>query len=270
MPKLYVKLEQKIETAAGADKHIPPQNERGPARIRVRLQDYQAGNEKIIKLFHFSLVAVVLLALIAAFLQAGSLRWFWETKSIDSVPIDDFTLALAPLLALTLAIERVIETLFSYFESKLESVAKFSNLGVENYSQMEKELRNAMDSYQAIVKQLAATQEEAERESLRQKAKRAEDWVKAINQRIGAILKDPRYLAFKQRLSIWLGFALGFVVAILTDRGLFEYLRIGVPRIVDVVITGAVLGAGTGPMHSVVGVLDGLKGILRNFTVSAK
>lgn len=284
MSKLYVNLQEReqpeeepAQTAVTPTEGEPddPSNNRPqpkrplPENVKLRIQDYQENNEGIIKVFHLSLVIVVVLALLVVFSQVGDFGWFLDTKTVDSGPIDDIAVALAPLLALMLAIERLVETIFSYFEGKLESVAKFSNLGVQNYKRMEAELRSSMAEYQALVESLSSATEE-QRPKIMAEIAQAESWVESINTRIGAILKDPRYIAFKQRLSIWLGFALGFVVAILTDQGIFEYLQIGVPRIVDMVITGAVMGAGTGPMHSILGVLDGLKGALQNFAPTVK
>ncbi|MCA9944640.1 MAG: hypothetical protein KC449_14220 [Anaerolineales bacterium] len=284
MPQLYVNFQEEeppedesVNTAvspseeeSGDPTQKSPQTKRRlPENVKLRIQDYQENNESIIKVFHLSLVVVVILALLVVFSQVGDFGWFLDTKPVDSGPIDDIAVALAPLLALMLAIERLVETIFSYFESKLESVAKFSNIGVQNYKRMEAELRSGMAEYQALVESLSGATED-ERPKIMAAISQTEAWMETINARIGGILKDPRYIAFKQRLSIWLGFALGFVVAILTDQGIFEYLQIGVPRILDMVITGAVMGAGTGPMHSVLGVLDGLKGALQNFAPTVR
>lgn len=284
MPQLYVNFQEEeppegesVDTAVSPSEEEsgdptqknPQPKRRLPENVKLRIQDYQENNESIIKVFHLSLVVVVILALLVVFSQVGDFGWFLDTKPVDSGPIDDIAVALAPLLALMLAIERLVETIFSYFESKLESVAKFSNIGVQNYKRMEAELRSGMAEYQALVESLSGAAED-ERPKIMAAISQTEAWMETINARIGGILKDPRYIAFKQRLSIWLGFALGFVVAILTDQGIFEYLQIGVPRILDMVITGAVMGAGTGPMHSVLGVLDGLKGALQNFAPTVR
>lgn len=68
-------------------------------------------------------------------------------------------------------------------------------------------------------------------------------------------------MAFKPRSSIWLGDAL----AIMTDQGIFKSLQIGVPRVVDMVMTGAVLGPGVGPRHALVDGVDSVKRALQNF-----
>lgn len=275
MPNLYVKYDEEIEPASDASAseadtetavtnsaQSPNTNVR--TKVKARVQNYQENNESIIKLFHLSLVIVIILALAVVFSQVGDFGWFLDTKSVDSEPISDVAIALAPLLALTLAIERLVETLFTYFEGKVGSVAKFSNLGVRSYNRMDAEFKNAMAQYNSILEKLSAATQENHQQLMEELAG-VEAWVEAINKRIGTILKDPGYVAFKQRMSIWLGFVFGFVVAIFTDQGIFEYLQIGVPRIVDMLITGAVIGAGAGPMHSLVGVLDGLKTTLQNF-----
>jgi hypothetical protein len=279
MPKLYVKLDEEVEPQSGSStggqdvetavtNSAPTGKTNVRTKVKTRVQDYQDNNENIIQLFHLSLVIVIFLALAVVFAQVGNFGWFFDTKPVDSGPINDVALALAPILALTLAIERLVETLFTYFEGNIGSVAKFSNLGTKYHKTMDTELRKATTEYKSLLEKLA-TVTEVNRQQFMTELDKVEEWVESINSRIGTILKDPRYVAFKQRMSIWLGFALGFIVAIMTDQGIFEYLQIGVPRIVDMVITGAVMGAGTGPMHSLVGVLDGLKTTLQNFKFQA-
>ena len=57
---------------------------------------------------------------------------------------------------------------------------------------------------------------------------------------------------------------LGLIVAIISDSGILEALQIGVPRILDMIVTGFVIGAGSGPMHSLMGILQGTKNTLES------
>ena len=92
----------------------------------------------------------------------------------------------------------------------------------------------------------------------------AEERINKANSRIAGLSKDPKYIATKRMLSIWIGLLLGLIVAIISDSGILEALQIGVPRILDMIVTGFVIGAGSGPMHSLMGILQGTKNTLES------
>ncbi len=75
-------------------------------------------------------------------------------------------------------------------------------------------------------------------------------------------MKAPEYVAWKRALSIWVGLLVGLEVAVLGDMGMLHTIGIPSPRILDMLITGLVVGAGPGPMHSIIGMLQGGKDAL--------
>ena len=100
---------------------------------------------------------------------------------------------------------------------------------------------------------------EAERDQILLKLERISDWIENIP-------KDPVYVSLKRTLSIWSGLLLGTIVAVLSvNAGVFRYLNIETPRLLDMLVTGFVIGAGSGPMHSFIGILDGAKETLSGF-----
>jgi hypothetical protein len=71
-------------------------------------------------------------------------------------------------------------------------------------------------------------------------------------------------VATKQLLFIWLALFLGLVVAVLSDTGVFALLQVSIPRVFDMLVTGLVIGAGSGPTHSLIGILQRAKNALEN------
>ncbi|MEM7331176.1 MAG: hypothetical protein AAF490_03720 [Chloroflexota bacterium] len=221
---------------------------------RVRNLVHMIGKNST-NIFSAVLTGVILVSLGVVVFNGNGIGWLFESKIIEETgPIGELSIALAPLLALALAIERSVETLFDYFEGEVENVATIANVSKEGFQELEDKLNAA---WQAVNE--ASSLDDIELFN------QAEAKLASISEIFKGFNKNPVYVGYKRRMSIYIGFMLGFIVAIFTDQGLFEYLQIGVPRIVDMLFTGAALGAGAGPMHSLVGALDGLKSSLQAF-----
>ena len=70
------------------------------------------------------------------------------------------------------------------------------------------------------------------------------------------------YLAWKRAICIWVGLLVGLEVAVLADLGMMRAIGVPAPRLLDMLVTGFVIGAGPGPMHSVIGMIQGAKDAL--------
>ena len=55
---------------------------------------------------------------------------------------------------------------------------------------------------------------------------------------------------------------MGMGVPVFLDQGVFYYLNLNVPRIIEMLLIGYALGARSGPLHSLVGILQGAKNAL--------
>ncbi len=114
-----------------------------------------------------------------------------------------------------------------------------------------------------------ATAKTQEAEAL---VKDAQNRMKAAEDKLAAASDSPDYRSAKSAATIVLGLMLGVVVAALGQLQMFAMLGIGaVPARIDVLITGLVIGSGSYPVHSLVGILqqgrdalDGLGNFLNN------
>lgn len=182
---------------------------------------------------------------------------------------NDIAIALGPILALALAIERLIETIFDMFETQVENIAK----KIKNTTEVMGSIESIQGLYSLQLKQAEESLRkalgdpniaDAEKDKLQTFLSQAQQRVYEAGDLLQNLSKDPIYVGWKRALSIWLGLVLGMVVAVFTDKGVFYYLGMGVPRIFDMLITGFVLGAGSGPLHSLIGILQSAKDTLAN------
>jgi len=208
------------------------------------------------------ILAAVVLAVVTALTKEEGILWLFDLKDIQGGELGDIAKVLAPLLALALVIERLLETVFDLFEQVAADVAKLGNAGLEGLKWFQDELDRAWEAAREAAGKLGQSGEDED--ATLAKLKKAEQRIIDANNRIAGLTKDPKYISWKRMLSIWIGLLLGLIVAILSDTGIFELLQISVPRILDMLVTGFVLGAGSGPMHSLVGVLQGAKDTLEN------
>lgn len=96
----------------------------------------------------------------------------------------------------------------------------------------------------------------------------------AAESTLGGLTDSASYKSAKAAASILLGLMLGVIVAAIGQLQMFAMLGIGlVPARLDVLITGFIIGSGSYPVHSLVGILqqgkntlDGLQGYLNNAT----
>jgi len=180
---------------------------------------------------------------------------------------------LAPLVAAATAIERVIEMLFDMVESSIRQVGSFLGIG-KNYFGWANEIAvearaTAQAAGQALLKKrpVAAAVDDASLPPLRV----AENALDVAEGRLNDLLKSPKYMAVKRMVSLALGIVLGVVAANLARIRMFGMLGIAlapenatawavalVERL-DMTLTGLVIGTGSAPVHSLIGILQNSK-----------
>lgn len=90
-------------------------------------------------------------------------------------------------------------------------------------------------------------------------------------------LRSSQYTQFKSGTSLLLGIVFGILISNYTGMRLFDYLRPLTPRLLesvpavwDVLITGFVIGAGTKPMHDLLGIITQTKNLLGSSAVKQR
>jgi hypothetical protein len=223
------------------------------------------------------LVLIIMTALASAVMialqQPQGIAWLFASKPLvtpGSFP-EDVGKALGPILALALAIERLVETIFNIFENNVRQVAKYGSAGAEGLNYLNqvsslyyREMLSARNMLRVAVDASADNSTPVDKSLLIKRLEDAEKRFTEASNRIFDLPKDPKYVAWKRVISIWLGLFLGLLVAVFSDEGIFQHLNMSVPRLMDMLITGFVIGAGSGPMHSLIGILQSAKTTLDN------
>jgi hypothetical protein len=221
----------------------------------------------------------------------------------------DLALVLAPVLAAALGVERLLETVFNMIEGAWRTAVAYLGYGMRwlktaetevaearqwvqsmgtvyngtlaAYNQKMKDMLEELklsstitsipDQMDAVVRRLREEGEEkaASAKLLLEDAQRR---LKEAENKLASAANSPDYRSAKSAVTIVLGLMLGVIIAAVGQIQAFALLGIAaVPPRIDVLITGLVIGSGSYPVHSVVGILqqtkdaiDGLGNFLNN------
>lgn len=217
-------------------------------------------------LFGILLGTGLILAIGRAVFEKNSVFWLFEVPTAMPKEVGDFATVLAPLLAVSVAIERLMETAFNWFEQSSRAVADILVAPRETLDWVGKEYQ---DAYAATDQAAGAIGVEMTPESL-QLLQMAEDRLAKAEERLRGWISAPEYLAWKKALCIWFGLLAGLVICIMGDLGMLRMIRIPAPRLLDMLVTGLVIGSGPGPMHDLIGILQSGKDALGSLADLAK
>lgn len=239
------------------------------------VKDAQKEQEKLqyrlqVKWLFLTLILVsVILAIARAFpvkMSPASLLWLLEIPATSAEKTADFLTVLTPFLAIAVAIERLLETGFNWFEQTSRAVADILVAPQETLDWVGREYQDAYDAADEAVATVGIQTTPESMELL----DRAEERLTKAEERLRSWTQAPEYIAWKKALSIWLGLLAGLVIAILGDLGMLRYIGIATPRLIDMIVTGLVIGAGPGPMHDMIGILQNSRNALGSLTDLAK
>ncbi len=209
------------------------------------------------------------IALVLAFLRAipeqGWVVWLFKIPPIPAT-VGDIATVLGPLLAVSVAVERLLETAFDAFEQSARAVADVLAAPKEALDWIGREYQTA---YEAAKEAAEAMGVDATDAALAKLAG-AEDRLAKAEARVRSWTGAPEYIAWKRALCIWAGLVVGLAVAILGDLGMIRTIGAPAPRLLDMVVTGLVIGAGPGPMHALIGILQSGKDAANNLAALAK
>jgi hypothetical protein len=154
-----------------------------------------------------------------------------------------------PLVAAATLVERLIEMGFDWYENGVLTLARIPGQGKQYVTW----LKTRIEALRTEV--VGATDAGALRA--------AEDKLALFEDRLLDHLKSAAYSSWKRKLSMLFGILLGIVLALVSRLGMLSLLRIG-PWAeatgawpwVDYVITGLIVGTGSAPVHSLIGLIQ--------------
>ena len=210
-------------------------------------------------------VVTVVLAIARALPEKSGPLWLLQVPELPK-EVGDFATILAPFLAISVAIERLLETAFNWFEQSSRAIADILVAPKEALDWVGREYQEAYEATQeaADTASIEVTPESLELLGM------AEERLAKAEQRLRGWVRAPEYLAWKRAISIWVGLLVGLAIAVLGNLGMLRYLGIPSPRCVDMFITGLIIGSGPGPMHDLIGILQSGRDALGNLAELAK
>jgi len=204
------------------------------------------------KLLRVSVLVLLLLLTLAIVVHAQE-----GEPAEEAATGGEIALLLAPLVAAATAIERMIEMVFSYFESMVIGSSRFVGLSGDYVKWAQERVaacRKVLLSTDPTDNDKIRTAEEA----LRNAEQRLKNWVQA----------EP-YTSIKRGLSVVFGIILGIIMALVSRLQMFKLLGIDLIAMnnatgtaaqflasVDMVVTGLIIGTGSAPVHSLIGILQ--------------
>ena len=224
-----------------------------------------------------------LLVTVAGLLSVALILWVFifapitEQEAAKLDPAVSITLVLAPILAAAAGVERTLETTFNMIENSWKSVVAYLGKGMRwlNAAELEVwESRQLLDDvserYNKELHELKISEtmsvsdlsDEMQKKISNAKAMLAlaQNRLNEAETNLANATSSDAYRSAKAAASIALGLILGVVVAALGKLQMFAMLGIdGVPARVDVFITGLVIGTGSNPVHSLIGILQQTK-----------
>lgn len=213
--------------------------------------------------------ALAAIALVVAVLRAipeeGWVVWLFTIPPVPATA-GDIATVLGPLLAVSVAVERLLETAFEAFEQSARAVADVLAAPKEALDWIGREYQAAYEA----AKQAAEAVGVGGSDAALAKLAGAEERLAKAEARVRSWTGAPEYVAWKRALCIWAGLVVGLAVAILGDLGMIRTIGAPAPRLLDMVVTGLVIGAGPGPMHALIGILQSGKDAASNLAALAK
>ena len=185
----------------------------------------------------------------------------------------NLTVVLAPILAAAAAVERTLETIFNVVEGSWRTMVAYLGRGMRWLKSAETEVKQArqflaevadkfnaemanMEIGQGAVSQITADIK-ARIDSVSAMMTLAQQRLDTAEDKLSEATSSETYISAKSAVSVVLGLMLGVIVAALAQLQMFAMLGVGVvPADFDVLITGLVIGSGSYPVHSLVGILQ--------------
>lgn len=185
----------------------------------------------------------------------------------------NLTVVLAPVLAAAAAVERTLETIFNVLEGSWRTMVAYLGRGLRWLKSAEVEVKQARqfladvaDRYNAEMQNIeigsVSVSEltfaaQARIDAVNKMMGVAQQRLKAAEDNLSNATSSKNYVNAKAAVSVVLGLMLGVIISALAQLQMFALLGVStVPARFDVLITGLVIGSGSYPVHSLVGILQ--------------
>ncbi|MGH9889022.1 MAG: hypothetical protein ACREBE_26050 [bacterium] len=188
----------------------------------------------------------------------AGVAWMLATPGAASTASGvELTKAVAPFVALAVAIERFWEAVFSFYENLALASQRILGAGAQGVAWATTELDNAQAAVSTAAGSLGSTTPDPTAWSAFQDAERR---LLDAQTRIAEAVKSPPYVALKRAVTLGGSVVIGIWISIKCGLHFLGAAGIkGVPGGMDTLLTGLIIAAGPAPMHSLIGVLQEMR-----------
>jgi hypothetical protein len=196
-----------------------------------------------------------------------------ELQKATAIAGNDLLIILAPVLAAATGVERSLETFFNIIENSFKAMVAYLGKGLRWLKSSEIEVKQArqwladvstryadeMQTLQVNDSSIGQLTSEAQNKMAMANAmlQLARQRLEAAEENLSDVSNSDGYRGVKAAASIVLGLMLGVIVAQLGTLQMFALMGVGVmPTKIDIFLTGLIIGSGSYPVHSLVGILQ--------------
>jgi hypothetical protein len=202
----------------------------------------------------------VVLIIVVAFIRSPNAAWLWETVPAGERVLE-FAVVIGPFVAAALAIERLLETIFAWYEQTVRSAARVLNGKFDLLDWIGKEYKLA---YEAVERSKDAFRDatlgqNTETAADRLRFEEAVSRLEVAEARLNSWVDAPEYKTFKRSATVVISFGIGIIIAMIGELTALNAIGIETPRLFDIVFTGLIIGAGPGPTHDILRLLQSAK-----------
>jgi hypothetical protein len=225
----------------------------------------------------FRLLAAVVVILWLALVAWVLLSPMEDAQALPLAVGANLTIVLAPVLAAAAAVERTLESIFNILEGSWRTMVAYLGRGLRWLKNAEIEVQQARqfldevsDKYSAELRSIQFGQASVATltEEIQARMHTADRLMAIAHLRLESaegnladLTASEKYIGAKSAASVILGLMLGVIISGIGQLQMFAMLGIDlVPAQIDVLITGLVIGSGSYPVHSLVGILQQGKG----------
>ena len=234
----------------------------------------------------FRFVLVLVLAVTAVVIYWVIIQDITQA-SVKALPTGvSLAVVLAPVLAAAAGVERTMETLFNIVESNWHTLIAYLGRGLRWLQNAETEVENSRQWLTQVTAEYNRELEslpqftlggavvdpeqvyqvaDAKIQSAQKLMNLGEQRLKSAEDQLLQITSSEQYRNVKRAATIYLGLLSGLIVATAGSMQMFAMMGISVGSAkVDVIVTGLVIGSGSGPVHSLINILQAAKDTLES------
>jgi hypothetical protein len=246
------------QTEARSAEQIQSDNPQAKNKFMLVAGEWREQTNLAFVLLFLSTVAIVAAIIYRASWEPNMWEWLFRLPPVSTEPVIELATVLGPFVAVALAVERLLESAFDYYEQKARDFNKLTAKTIKDLGWIYDEYKVRRDAVAVAATARRTNPGNTTDDDFTKALKYFEEAQKWFNN----WMNGPDYMSKKRAVTIWVGLLLGVLIALFADLQMLATIHVRTPHVVDLVMTGLLIGAGPGPLHSIIGILQSGKDTL--------